>query len=696
MARSRSAQWRLSSKSAFHLVVWWHDEEAKDTRRHVSLPAALQLLERWMETHKLALREIDEALGETSSLLLSTGVRTASAEERKKRIAEALRSRRLIVLGPPEAAQAPASPGSPEASRPPAPSATSFSARVPAGSGGVGPSSALAVAGFSKPLRASAASRAPGGAQGLKHAPPAPRKFQVPLTEPIKIEFIQGDSTTAEPITQFVNLPRQPQWVDGSAVTSTSRLGRQVGIRISLAEVGSDPVIVRLEPTSQTTNVTYDSSELRTKRFTMVDASASKSYSPTSLSVQVPEDDFTLPVAGGDEYRFVVRQGLNEARSQVVKTERLIYCLEMVSRGATRPISDRIMGRIKEKFQDRGIRLQHLHKTDTLPSFEFGANTPLAGDDSAHMAQLQTAIRAGIQQSRLPDRSQYTLPIIYVDSIFAAERTASGSVRELSVSVERTLSPGDSAKEVVIPIEEAPDKSTGVALSRDLYYHPGTTVSTQASWLRKATITLPGATKPTVIANNLIQPVRRTDADGKSLVMFNAVRLDLSGLITKEGTAKIELSVVPASHLLGGFEPRINMVLIVRRFFKADIGPPRTSGASSATVYGPAVDRSAYVTVSSGDMEETLIHEIAHGLGLKHFPDLTKQYAFNLGGFHCCYPLTRDQLYKAVESRDFSRIRCIMGPDDSNGARRSARDFCAECSMLLRKADLTGWNRSLF
>jgi hypothetical protein len=642
MTRLLSARWNIPGASSTYVVVLSNDEAAKDTRRHVTPSAAISLLERWTTSNPMVLQQITEALGASSAQGLSARGSRENTAQQKNRIAQAIRARKLFVL-------------SPEASQTPAASRT------------------------------------------LKNARSAPSQFQIPWTDPVRIEVIQGDSTTTEAVTQFVNLPKDPQWVDDVLVKSISRLGRLVSARIFLSENGTHPATVRLEPDAATRNVTYDRDELRHNPFTTVDDT--RNYPATSPSFDVPEGDFTLPVAGGNGYRITATHNGAQAQSQVVKTERLIYCIEMMRRSTTRPINDRIMGRIKDKFQPLGIKLHHLHQPNAIPTFEFGANVPLVADHVGHLDEFGAAVRAGFRQSRLPDRSRYTLPLIYVDYLIQ-------SSGELTVTREVTISPGD-AGNVVIPIAQPiniPNSSDTVTLSRDLYFHPDTPLRTHASWLRQATLSLPGAEEPTDIPPNLIQPVRRKDSRGRELPLFNAVQLDLRGLITETVTARIQLRVVTANHMHGGYHPHLGMVLLARKVFLPRIAPATRNGFSGAqsTQSGPPEDQSAYETVSANDMEETLIHEVAHGFGLKNLPHLTRPtHVIEFNGFHCTNGLTAAEVAQVVRARAdtngvFRKIRCIMGPDDTNERRRASRDFCTECSTLLRKADLSvGWNRSL-
>ncbi|WP_375771383.1 SH3 domain-containing protein [Archangium gephyra] len=93
-----SNQWILPGPSSPYIVVWWNDEEAKDTGRRVSPSQVSRVLDQWLRSRKQSLREIYEALEGSQSLGLSGSRREQEDELLKKRLAEAFSVGRLVAL----------------------------------------------------------------------------------------------------------------------------------------------------------------------------------------------------------------------------------------------------------------------------------------------------------------------------------------------------------------------------------------------------------------------------------------------------------------------------------------------------------------------------------------------------------------------------------------------------------------------
>ncbi|WP_309896148.1 hypothetical protein [Archangium sp.] len=94
-----NSQWTLPGPSSTYHVVWWYAEAAKDTSRHVPMGTVQSLLRKWLVSCRLTLRSIDEALGGAPVGSATRLERAWDVEQLGNRIAEALRSGRMVVVG---------------------------------------------------------------------------------------------------------------------------------------------------------------------------------------------------------------------------------------------------------------------------------------------------------------------------------------------------------------------------------------------------------------------------------------------------------------------------------------------------------------------------------------------------------------------------------------------------------------------
>lgn len=106
MMHRLEAQWVLPGSSSRCLIVPWFDKSAGDTHRHVSVFSVLRMLDGWLTSRRLVLREIYAAL---------EGHPPARHEQLKTCLAEAFRTGRLVVLqeAAPEGGEASPSSGLP-------------------------------------------------------------------------------------------------------------------------------------------------------------------------------------------------------------------------------------------------------------------------------------------------------------------------------------------------------------------------------------------------------------------------------------------------------------------------------------------------------------------------------------------------------------------------------------------------------
>jgi len=92
------SQWTLPGPSATYRVVWWYDEAAKDTSRHVPIGTVMSLLRRGLRSYRLTLRRIDEALGGQPVDKISRRESDWELDQLGQRIAAAIRTGKMVVV----------------------------------------------------------------------------------------------------------------------------------------------------------------------------------------------------------------------------------------------------------------------------------------------------------------------------------------------------------------------------------------------------------------------------------------------------------------------------------------------------------------------------------------------------------------------------------------------------------------------
>jgi hypothetical protein len=98
MSHLVNTQWKLPGPASAYLIVWWHDAAAQDTGRRVSPLSVISQLDTWAVSRRLALQEIDGALGGPSFQRPALPWSEGRARLLKERIASAFKEGWLVAL----------------------------------------------------------------------------------------------------------------------------------------------------------------------------------------------------------------------------------------------------------------------------------------------------------------------------------------------------------------------------------------------------------------------------------------------------------------------------------------------------------------------------------------------------------------------------------------------------------------------
>src|SRR5688500_768457 len=202
--------------------------------------------------------------------------------------------------------------------------------------------------------------------------------------------------------TQFVNLPREDKFVDGTIVKTKDRLSNKPRFRVEFDQPGAHSFKVKLIPGGS--NAAYSATE-KTRNPKFTHEATERSYTTEADGTKVA-DDIQLAVAGNDSYTLQATddQG-NKVMSSELVTQRLIHYVNIKMRNLASIAAD--TNAFRTELQKHFIRFVELPgvSMDRIPN---------VGVDSG---PLLTAARAAYETSKGPDKEGYVIAVIYTDHL---------------------------------------------------------------------------------------------------------------------------------------------------------------------------------------------------------------------------------------------------------------------------------------
>ena len=476
-----------------------------------------------------------------------------------------------------------------------------------------------------------------------KKRPDAPRPPRLPEDQDkpriVAVEFLNGsqDKVVASG-RQYVNLPAQAKWIDGSHVLNRDRLTHKPRIRVWFDRPGAHGFKVRYLP--GTTNAAYSGPEKgRNPRFKFQDTQKSYTTGGDGTTI-LPLDDFFIAAAGGDSYvvQATDEQG-NTVRSGVIESRRLVYYLPIRMRTLTAAANS--LGVFEGEFARHAIDMVALAGVE-MP------HLPNIGPENE--AALQTAAKAAYKTSQAPAREPYVLAVVFTDHL--AVKNPSQSLTYDGI----TAGPGQ-PNEILDIL--GPGLTNPAVKSRSLWINlvPGEDWFVSATYQPAggAAIALPKA-KCTPVPDDAGTPDNCT-----------SVSVDVSGL--PAGTGRITLTVNWVDRMRGGL----------------------AFGADNAILI---CTRAWWRTKSTASQNQTLIHEAGHQVGMvskgtgKQPDEVKTRYDDAKGhvGNHCHHGIPDGQA-RYDSSADHALSDCVM-----YGSGNGHAAFCENCSPAVTKVDLSaGW-----
>lgn len=454
----------------------------------------------------------------------------------------------------------------------------------------------------------------------------------------VAIEVLDGDRAAGAPALQYVNLPRDEKWVDGTRVTSVDRLSRRPRFRVRFDRPGRHAFTVRLRPRSD--NAVYSDSEAR-RNPAFGHTREERRYTTDPDGTRIVAGDLALAAAGGNAYTASATDERGRTvESHAIETRRLVWYVELRMAGMAGVGIDR--GGVESELARHGIELVFLGAAE-MPYLE----NVSPGETGDYLAN----VRAAFARSQGPSKAPYALAVAYTGHL------ASKHPDGVLVSSAVTVGPGAPPVEIAVR-----DSARGDAAAAVRYLWQG--IVTGEGWLVSARF-VPDGGGPGIG----IDPsrCRAVPVSPERPHCSRLVRVDVTGL--PAGVGEIRLVVHWVEGMKGGTSlPSGNLVQVCTR--------------------------SWWRTKSVAEQTEVAIHELGHLFymvpdGSGTIPDRTP-YWYGAdkghGHYHCYYPLPHGQArYDSPADRRGSA--CVMY-GETNG--RTA--FCPVCAPALRKQDLAdGW-----
>lgn len=470
-----------------------------------------------------------------------------------------------------------------------------------------------------------------------KPTPPKPSPKPTPTTEPklVSIDYLDGTDLKLGGGFQFVNLPRDAKWVDGTHVKNIDKLSQKPRLKIKFDKPGAHTVKLTHKPASG--NAQYKAAE-EGRNGNFKKQKDVKSYTTGGDGTLIVPDDFFVTAAGKDKYQVEAKDEHGTTLlSSTIETRRLIHLIELKMTGLASIATG--IGVLTGEYAKHGIVISAL-ASKNMP------HMPNIGND-ADRTTLESRARTAYTGSTAPAKEPYVVAVAYTDHL--AVKAANQSVTKSNVQV------GPGKPVVAIPIR-GPGMTNPAIQSRSLWQQivPG------ESWFVSARYKSADGSVDVAI------PAAKCSAGSPNA---STVRVDVTGL--PAGTGTIALRVNWVDRMRAGLAfPGGNLICICTRAW--------------------------WTNITTQEQNEVMVHELGHMVGMVadgtgKLPDAVPTlYGTPKGhvGNHCHFDRPTGQA-RYDSNADAAGSKCVM-----YGQTNSKSAFCSKCAPVVRKLDLSaGWPR---
>lgn len=222
------------------------------------------------------------------------------------------------------------------------------------------------------------------------------------------VVILDNDTAASGNVKQWVNLPRETDFVDNNVITNTDRLTNSVRFRVSYNRAGSVSAEVRVVPASQAIQNRYSQTEKGRNgnyRYT----NSRQSFARDGAT-GFTEGEVRVHAAGGDQFTIEARctDCHNAVRSSHnIEVWRRIWLVPIVMEGVRRRVPN--LHSFRQVFEGNKIRISERPMRE-MPSL------PTLGSSSDKQQLLDNAYSA-YRNSGASNLEPYAVAVLFVDQI---------------------------------------------------------------------------------------------------------------------------------------------------------------------------------------------------------------------------------------------------------------------------------------
>lgn len=456
-----------------------------------------------------------------------------------------------------------------------------------------------------------------------------------PLAKIVSISWLDGDDNSeVSTETQWVNLPKEAKWVDGTDIKNEDRLGMKPRLKVKFDINGNHPFKVKLLPPTGTAAYT-DTEKARNSNFRYTEIE--ENYTTDADGTKIIDGDFELVAGGGYEFQAQAK----DERDNIVNTgnlitKRMFFYVEARMSGLTSILGS--TAPVEAEYHNHFFKLKKQSPVSIARQNNIGT-----GAESDTLANNVTAAVNG--DAAIREKKPYLLTVAYTDHL--AVKNANVTISKNAVNV------GPGRPRVTIPIVARGLRSPHSVATRYLWHDlvPG------ESWFVEAKFYKNGGGVTAIPASKV---AHKGVGD-----FWNEVEVDVTGLTA--GVGRIEIKVNVVDRMRGGLA---------------------ISGANTCVC-----TRAWWRNQSDSKQECTIIHELGHKIGMVadgsgNRPDKVATHYSGKGhvGDHCYKGCAAGQV-SYDDSASLRASQCVIF-----GAVNQKNAYCTNCEKAVKKLDINaGW-----
>lgn len=494
---------------------------------------------------------------------------------------------------------------------------------------------------------------------------PAPAKEEKVDPKIIAVDFLDGDNNTELPEDrkQWVNLPRDAKWVDGTNVMTIDRLTEKPRVKIRFDKPGSHPFKVKYDPGGS--NLIYTGAEKGRNPLFLYEE-AQKNYTTDGDGTKIIPTDWFINCCGMNVWNLEAEDDKgNKVVSHKITGWRMIYLQEVLMTGVPAAAN---LTTLTSEYAKHGMHIEVLPRVNMTHMPNIGQN------DSG---TFQNNTRTAYAGSQGPNWEPYTVCVGYTDHLAVKDENQVVTMNGVAAG------PGSATVRVLIKNAAGNDKFLwrGIVPGEDWFVScvytpdpppppppPAPPYGGIGGWLlglvglnNPPPAPAPVIPAPVNIAKAQCTPVQINPAIPDASI---AVDIDTTGAAAAATNGTITLTVNWINRMRAGLSfGGGNLICVCTKAW--------------------------WQTESTADQNQVMIHEMGHkvymvckGQGKEPDKPATQYDGKGHVGSHCHNGLPVQANYGGANGSS-----CVMF-----GSTNGVSAFCANCDPAVKKMDISdGW-----